>query len=894
MRGGRTYFFKRMAAMRLFRIILVGFILIFSAITVFAQIKTITVPITTEFGQYIPVIKPYIPAVPKYTVPDNLTGVLYADRYAFNDTIISKLISNGFATVMTNERTIPKIYLSTANSSLPVFVTCDAILQTLHVVYDNMLRIAEHENFYSQLDTILDAMILASNAIMPSITSDSLKIALQRTQAFLDVAHTLLTDSQSFKNDTIISTMVAGELVLIAGHAGFAFSKVLPDFNEDFSQYVPRGHYTRDSRFMQYFKAMMYLGRMNHRVSSTMETMQACILTRFLATAASGSASTAALWGSIYSSTAFFVGQSDDLNYQDYKTVLDRVLGAEWLTSDINLLFVNHDTIMKELGKLPSPMILSGDQDASTKGFRVMGQRFVPDSYVFSKMVYPSVSSRYFPRGLDIFASLGSPRAREILFNYHHDNALSGYTTQLDYFTAQFAAFSPSRWAENLYWNWLYSLVPLFDTTGTGYPFFMTTQAWAYKALTTASASWAELRHDAILYAKQSYGSVGVCHPSAGVPQGYVEPCPDLFGRLASLTAYMRNGLIAKGLSAILPIQKLIDLDSVCLTLQDIAVNELQGGNITSDQYLKIAVIGKTLEGIEDFANYQVPPAPNTKDTTMAIVADVHTDPNSGNVLEEGVGCPMYIYVVVPIEGRLQVCRGAMFSYYEFQRPMSNRLTDEQWQTLLATASAPAMPGWTSSFKAGMIKTSSSFLADETQRYSPNVAVSNTFRAGDSLVITIASYSTPSVDVQSGDKPLQTFYGISGTGGYRIVLPPESLADSMVMLTFISTVRVSTDMGCTQSIPLTYRKAIFRNDIVSSLRTQKIGIGLAKPVVCKNRILFPAGSSWRIFTTQGRLVAVVKMGERVWIAPKQLAQIPLIIAPTDQRYSRSIRLILGN
>jgi len=42
--------------------------------------------------------------------------------------------------------------------------------------------------------------------------------------------------------------------------------------------------------------------------------------------------------------------------------------------------------------------------------------------------------------------------------------------------------------------------------------------------------------------------------------------------------------------------------------------------------------------------------------------------------------------------------RGAVFSYYEFQHPSADRLTDEKWQRMLNTGKTPPPPVWTKSF----------------------------------------------------------------------------------------------------------------------------------------------------------------------------------------------------
>jgi hypothetical protein len=82
----------------------------------------------------------------------------------------------------------------------------------------------------------------------------------------------------------------------------------------------------------------------------------------------------------------------------------------------------------------------------------------------------------------------------------------------------------------------------------------------------------------------------------------------------------------------------------------------------------------------------------------MAIVADVHTDSNSDQCLEVGVGYPLEIFVIVNEGGVVRIARGAIFSYYEFTQPIADRLTDEKWRKLLVSENPPKMPEWVSSF----------------------------------------------------------------------------------------------------------------------------------------------------------------------------------------------------
>ena len=108
--------------------------------------------------------------------------------------------------------------------------------------------------------------------------------------------------------------------------------------------------------------------------------------------------------------------------------------------------------------------------------------------------------------------------------------------------TGAYAAEPSSAWEENLYALWLDSLRRLDRPPAEGYfPEVMRRTPWRRKQLQTQLASWTELRHDALLYAKQSYTSM----PSCGYPAAYVEPYPEFFARLALFAERARTLLSA-------------------------------------------------------------------------------------------------------------------------------------------------------------------------------------------------------------------------------------------------------------------------------------------------------------------------------------------------------------
>ena len=142
------------------------------------------------------------------------------------------------------------------------------------------------------------------------------------------------------------------------------------------------------------------------------------------------------------------------------------------------------------------------------------------------------------------------------------------------------------------------------------------------------------------------------------------------------------------------------------MSLKIISEKELNNEKLTDDEYELIRSYGGQLEHFWLEVNRDEPAYKETgsqrdylNENPAAIVADVATDPN-GQVLEVGTGKISEIYVVVPIDGKLKIAKGGVYSYYEFTWPMSDRLTDKKWRELLNSGQAPALPSWTDTFVA--------------------------------------------------------------------------------------------------------------------------------------------------------------------------------------------------
>ncbi len=684
------------------------------------------------FAPYQPQPVNVTPALDQPAIAPDLSNVYIAMPLSADQ--LARLARDGVvASPGLQEKEFFTVYEKARYANVPIFITSDSLLHVYHLMFDKTLRTAEVEYFYPLLQSLNRALIVTADAQYQQVRGTPWEDAALRTVAFIAVSGKLA--DAGFPIPAYAADLAEAEIANIEAASGIEFSPLFPglEFGEDYTQYIPRGHYTRSDALKAYFKSMMWYGRMTFRLKTDdpdvgrAETRSALLLVQALRNTQVGDRPALDVWADLYDPTAFLVGRSDDLTALDYIPVIDAVYGEAptlaTLADDAKL-----DTFIAATDALPAPRILglvirdTDDETRQTKGLRFMGQRFVPDAYIFRQLIYRNVGTRAdrrgLPKGLDIFAAMGSERAYELLDAMGETHYMS-YTLQMDKMRAWTGSLTQDDWTETVYNTWLYTFQPLIEAPGPGYPTFMQSTAWRDKQLHTALGSWAELKHDTILYAKQTYAEMGagwMPTPPDPVPaRGYVEPVPEFYARLAALAAMTREGLASRSLLGEQDADSLARIEDLALALKAMAEKQLAGIPLTEEEHHRIRYYGGELEHLV-MASADTPPGePGAipymdEDPQAAVIADVATDPDPDAdgvpnpvVLEVGVGRVSEIHVVVPLveaDGslRLQVARGGIFSYYEFPWPADDRLTDEKWQSMLDDGSAPAQPAWIESF----------------------------------------------------------------------------------------------------------------------------------------------------------------------------------------------------
>ncbi|MCR4922960.1 MAG: DUF3160 domain-containing protein [Lachnospiraceae bacterium] len=654
--------------------------------------------------------------VEAFELEKGLANVYNLNQFSLTDEQKSKLEKDYFYLDEYGSKEFFETYESNRYLEVPNFVTVDSMMHTYHLYFAYLLKNIERKYLFDSLSKLTDAMLEESRAQYELLKGSEWEEASKVNLCFFNVASCLLKGNDEL--DDVIKETGAKELQLIEAAEGIEESPLLK-LEEDYSQYIPRGYYDTDENLKKYFKAMMWYGRRNF----TRETpdgddiydRSALLMTMALNKTLKED------WEKIYLVSTFFSGASDDSGYYEYMPLIEEVYGEN---PDAEKLLENEKAFadFHELtGKLKRPEINSivfhdNDseevKDSKSLGYRFMGQRFSIDESIFANLVYDAVlenekgDKRLLPDALDIPAAFGSQKALSILED-QGEFEYKGYSENMEKVRNKVKECDESFWANSLYSEWIHTLAPLVEKKGEGYPLFMQSEEWEKKKLLTFLGSYAELKHDTVLYSKQLMAEMGGGDIEEYDDRGYVEPEVEVYARLNALVNATRQGLSE---FEMLTEENEKDLDllaELSRKLTEISKKELRDELLTDEEYDLIRSYGGQIEHFwqavykeESDSEYL-----SSEEFPAAVVVDVATDPN-GSVLEIGTGNPRDIRVIVKVDDKIKIAVGSVYSFYQFPWPINDRLTDKKWREMLGIEfedytqwheSEVDMPDWTNS-----------------------------------------------------------------------------------------------------------------------------------------------------------------------------------------------------
>lgn len=619
-------------------------------------------------------------------------------------------------------------------AAVPSVVTPDVVLHNLHLFFDFALARAEEQTLSKQSTTLVAGLLTETKRQAEGLAGTPWADAAQDNLVLLEVARLLFgavalelpapddpdmgsvgIDSgeqaaaftalmQARLPERVDATLPAEvqekvrlELARILAAKELVPLSIFappPDFKEDYTQYTPRGHYVKTTGLQAYFRAVMWLSRATMAFSSPQAVRSAELLT--LAVSQKDSL---VRWRRVFDAVTFLVGPPDDVTVADVLPVLAAAAKKGPLTSDEAFT-----AVQVGLAALRPPEVqgLRTEQDIgpsldSQRGLHLFPQRAVIDAVLLQGLVDPQVPKKNRVSALEVPAVLGSPLARTLVSAAKLD-AFPGYAAQREKLERALTPRLVERSTADFAAGWLAALGPLLRPADAAGPRFMRTDGFSRLALSTYLASYAELKHDTVLYAKQAaaeMGGPGYEDTEETIDRrGYVIPEVELYARAAALLRGLRKGLAERALFPAGLDTSWARFETLTSRLEAISRKELAQEPLSEDDYHLIEFIGGDLEHFWE----ETLLVRTTSDRMMLleenntrIIADIFTGP--GGITHVASGWVHPVYVAFPRDGKMAIGRGAVFSFYEVQS--SERLSDQAWRAKLREKDRPALPAWT-------------------------------------------------------------------------------------------------------------------------------------------------------------------------------------------------------
>ena len=615
----------------------------------------------------------------------------------FDPLLAQQLAQYGFAIVPSDHEQLFHVYEQNDYQCFPSFVTTDLYLQLYHLYFDCMLREIEEHKLSGLMADLSQRLYGAMHRQAVNADDEEVQRLAHHNAVYFAVAYELLTGKQMADATEQAEAKAEIERVMASENSMTPFMADYREVAFPYSLFRPRGHYTRSETLQRYFRGMMWLQTVPFGLEHPDEVKEAVMV----AYALQEDKTAAKNYDVVNLLLNQMMGLPDNLSIPQVQTEVKKrgLLQSELLASEPGMADLTE--ALNTIGNTQT-RIRPKFESTSHNKVCLMPQRYQPDAEVLQEMVdYDGdPTERATPQGMDFMAAMGVGAAEKILIE--EGQKWKGFKPTMEQMKQRMGEID---WQETIATQWMLT-VKTVNEKDQGVPYFMVGDEWDRKNLNAALASWAELKHDAILYAKQPMGAEcgggGLPDP---VVKGYVEPNVSFWKKAAELLDNTANLLKKHDMmteKVAEATERLRDEVGFLLLMSE---KELAGKALTDEEYDQLKCIGATFENI----SLDLIRTPDQylmgwsdvegADRKVALVADVYTANASNNpnksILYEAVGLGDEIYVIVEIDGYLHLMRGAVFSYREFTEPMDvQRLTDEEWQQQLEKDPRKGVPAW--------------------------------------------------------------------------------------------------------------------------------------------------------------------------------------------------------
>jgi len=480
----------------------------------------------------------------------------------------------------------------------------------------------------------------------------------------------------------------------------------------DTALFQPRGHYTKNRILSNYFQSMMWLSKLECRLSGR----EGSELQWFVAKAMwelTQLPSVGKIWQQLDHLLTLCFGAMDNLTVADLNMLHEQ--SATGLPSD-------YQTLQTVLAQLPRPSVCSAVQfegEEFPHVFVLFGQRWSLESVAlqqFTQGFLPrerNVPPRRIPSGLDVCYSVFQNDFvwSELEYRMHDEDGVPfrdgiPYAAGLVNMRSIVDDLPDNAYSSTVLTQWIRVLQQLSKTHQDS-PSSFRMSAMKQRLAVTQLASWTELRHDSILYVKPSFSCITMCE----YPAGYVEPNASFWGELGrlvgtvqgvleSMPEYNHQKFHCRFLSGFAETMEMVH-DIACKQ------NDYKGLSEEQKRFLRRVIEESGGSGATRFNGWY--PGLFYRSRRQSgeadpLVVDIHHAPpdrevgHEGCRLYQGTGYVPMMLVAVPVpvgEDKLEATAfmGPVSSYYEFVQPWgAPMLDDKSWRE--DGMAGKRMPSW--------------------------------------------------------------------------------------------------------------------------------------------------------------------------------------------------------
>jgi len=570
----------------------------------------------------------------------------------------AKINTNGFLLTGYSANQPANLYIENHKKGIPSFITTDLMLHQMHLFYG----LLENEIEAVYLTDILKSMLEIINIELYSSyekTLDSLiEITIEESLLYYSIPYGIITGN---KTNLIgnYNRIYYKELGKVLEGKGIG-SSVINDDKFNYRIFKPHGHYTKNKKIRNYYKAITWLQKISLCLNNEDEFSRAILIAHII----NQSADLRNKFAEYMEIKTYFSSQRKQFTFWDLANLLNQVEGIKTF----------EDIFQPQTLQKVRDLLYLKDSESCQIRVSLMPVEYQNLYTDLSQIIKDNAN----PSPLQMFAALGNNTAHNLLKN----------PTNPESILENILKISTQEEARSM--DWLSTLLTSLDDDN-GIPEYMQKPQWRMKNLNAALSSWTQLNQRVNVQTRKILKTKKDVEMDLHL-QGFVEPNIAFWESASTLLENTRVFLTDRYLLSKNTNENIDNLLSVITFLKSVSQKELLERKLTNEEFKRIASIGVEIQNI---TFHMLKNSFNSVDheisSNMAYVANIFRDERN---IFAGIGPAHTILFPIQIDDHIYLTSGSVYSYYELPDYPKTSISGRDWENMLNNAPSNELIPW--------------------------------------------------------------------------------------------------------------------------------------------------------------------------------------------------------